>query len=325
MKKRIAWAGAILSLVAIGLLLWRVNLRDLGAAIAGANVGWLLASYAVFFFMFGLRAWRWSGLLGGTPYWVTFHANIIGYMFNILLPLRLGEIARAWIIAKKTDIGMPRALSAVLVERLIDLAAVLFIFAGLTQFVPMPESFRRAALFGSVALVIAIVGTGLVVAKGNLLEPFVKRKFGAKADMPLARFAEIRTAFKAIASPKQIFQCAMLTIGLWGATLLCIQLCMKAFLPAETDFVRAGLVLVAANLSGALPSAPGGLGIVQGFATSALVVPFGIPEGRALAFVLVLSLGQQLVLVLAGLVSMARVGTSFGEIRAGVDQGTSPH
>lgn len=319
-KKRIAWAGAILSLVAIGVLLWRLNLHELVTALAGADLRWLAASYAAFFVMFMLRGARWSGLLGGTPFGTTFHANIIGYMFNILLPFRLGEIARAWIMAKKTDIGMPRALSAVLVERLIDLGAVLLIFAGLAQILPMPESFRRAAVLGSAALVIAIVGTALVVAKGSVLEPFLKKRFGARADMPIARFRDIRNAFEAIAAPRQIAQCALLTVAIWGVTLLCIELCMKAFLPAETDFARAGLVLVATNLSGALPSAPGGIGIVQGFATSALVVPFGIAEGRALAFVLVLSLGQQLVLVLFGLFSMARVGTSFGEIRAGLDE-----
>ena len=71
-----------------------------------------------------------------------------------------------------------------------------------------------------------------------------------------------------------------------------------------------------ANLGGALPSAPAGLGVVQGFATSALVLPFGIEESRALAFVLVWTLGQQLVLLVLGFVSIGRVGLSFREIRA---------
>ncbi len=319
-RSLIAWAGAILSLVAIGVLLWRVNLHELAVALASANVTWLCASFGVLFVVFCLRAWRWAGLLGGTPFWVTFHSNVIGYMFNILLPLRLGEIARAWVVAKKTDIGVPRALSAVLVERLIDLGSVLLIFAGLAQILPMPPSFEKAAVLGSFALLIALIGTVLLVAKGEKLEPFLRPRLGEKADVILLRFREIRGAFKAIAKPRDLAQCGILTIVLWAMTLVCIQLCMHAFLPEDTDSKRAALLLVATNLSGAIPSAPGGLGIVQGFATSALVLPFGIPEGKALACVLVLSLGQQLALVLVGVFSMARLGTSFGEIRAGVDQ-----
>jgi uncharacterized membrane protein YbhN (UPF0104 family) len=90
---------------------------------------------------------------------------------------------------------------------------------------------------------------------------------------------------------------------------------MRAFLPTDAD--RAGLVVVMSNLGGALPAAPGGLGIVQGFATSALVLPYGVPEDKALAFVLVWSLAQQLIIIVLGLLSMGRLGMRWGELRTG--------
>ncbi len=74
-------------------------------------------------------------------------------------------------------------------------------------------------------------------------------------------------------------------------------------------------MLVAANLGGAAPSAPGGLGIVQGFAKLALVLPFGLDEARATAFVFVWSLSQQLILIVLGLVGMARIGLSFNQLQ----------
>jgi len=71
---------------------------------------------------------------------------------------------------------------------------------------------------------------------------------------------------------------------------------------------QAGLMLVTTNLGGALPSAPGGLGIVQGFAKTSLVIPSNLPEEPAVAFVFAWSLGQQLLLIVLGLISLARVG-----------------
>src|SRR5262249_40932420 len=65
------WAGLALSLVAVGVLLWRVDFQDMKSALAGAQVAWLAPSVAIFFVMFVLRAWRWSVLLGGTPFGVT--------------------------------------------------------------------------------------------------------------------------------------------------------------------------------------------------------------------------------------------------------------
>lgn len=316
-----AWVGILFSLGAVALLLWRVDFRDVRGALARAHVGWLVPGVALFFVMFAVRAWRWSLLLGRTRYWPTWHANSIGYMFNVTLPLRLGEIARVFVIAKAEDIGAARALSAALVERIVDLAFVVLMFAGLAQAIPMGPTFTRAAAIGSAFVVACVLGGAVMVIKGEaverILRPRLARLGQSKVDAILLRFHEIREGFRALGSVSQIMQCFALTVVVWALTILQSAAFMMAFLPEQTDLMRAGLVVVIANLGGALPSAPGGLGIVQGFATSALVVPFHVPENEALAFVLVWSLVPQLLLILMGVVSMGRVGMSFSEIRRG--------
>ena len=114
---------------------------------------------------------------------------------------------------------------------------------------------------------------------------------------------------------------AILTVIVWGGNIVFTSFVMCAFFPtsAAEHLNQAALVVITANLGGALPSAPGGLGIVQGFAKAALVVPFHVQEDAALAFVLVWSLGQQLLLIVLGVLSLARVGMTFAEVRA------SPH
>ncbi len=325
MKKRTSpialWIGVGLSVVAAALLVWRVSFRDLGAALAAADATWLLPSVVFFFLMCLARAWRWAVLLGGTRLAPTWHANIIGYFFNVTLPLRLGEIARAYVISKNSDVTMARALSAVLVERLFDLASVVFLFTLFAQFVPMSGAFTTAATLGFVAVVISVVVAVLVVVKGEAVEralaPALARLGEVRAASLLAKFRQVREGIASVGSARRMLECLALTALVWGLTIVLAFVCMKAFLPDGSDMTRAGLVVVMANLGGALPSAPGGLGIVQGFATSALVVPFGVVESTALAYALVWSLGQQIALILLGFVSIGRVGLSFREIRDG--------
>jgi uncharacterized protein (TIRG00374 family) len=282
---------------------------------------WLLPSLALFLSMFAFRAWRWSVLLGGTRFWPTWHANIIGYFFNIAFPLRLGEIARAYVISKNGNVVMARALSAVLIERLVDLASVVLLFAWLAQRIPMSPAFTRAATLASVAFVVAVLVAVFVVVMGEAVEralaPRLERLVGGeRARALLERLVQIREGLRSVGSARRIIQSLILTVAVWGLTIILAAVCLRAFLP-ETDVTRPGLVVVMANLGGALPSAPGGLGIVQGFATSALVVPFNVPESTALAYVLVWSLSQQVVLIVLGFVSIGRMGLSFREIRAG--------
>lgn len=326
-SKAALWLGIALSIIAVALLLWRVSFRDLGRALASANAIWLLPSAVLFLLMFVFRAWRWSVILGGTPFWATWHANIIGYFFNVTLPLRLGEIARAYVISKNAaNLPMARALSGVVAERLIDLASVVLMFAWFAQTIPMRPAFTQAATVGSIAVVICVVIGVFVVVKGEAVEgflrPLLSRVGEARAEALLSKFRQICDGLRTVGSAKRLAQALTLTVCIWGLTILLAAAMLRAFLPESTDLAKPGLVVVMANLGGALPSAPAGLGIVQGFATSALVVPFHVPEGTALAYVLVWSLSQQLALIVLGFVSIGRVGLSFSQIRAGTQVDT---
>jgi uncharacterized protein (TIRG00374 family) len=319
------WAGIVLSLVAASALLWRMSFADLWAALRAADTVWLLPSLVLFFVLLALRAWRWAVLLGGTPLAATWHANVIGYFFNMTLPLRLGEIARAYVIAKVAKIPMARALSAVLVERLLDLASVVLLFAWFASRIPMRPAFTQAATVGSIAVLVSVLVGVLVVVKGDALariaKPALARLGEARASSLLSKFDQIREGLRNVGGARRLLVATALTVLVWGTTIVLAAVCLKAFLPGPIDLTRPGLVVVTANLGGALPSAPAGLGIVQGFATSALVVPFGVPESTALAYVLVWSLSQPLLLILLGFVSLGRVGLSFREIRTGAESG----
>ena len=312
--------GLLLSAAAAAWLFSKLSFAELAAGLRAADARWLVASLGLFFAMFGVRAYRWAVLLGGTPFSTTWHANAIGYFFNATLPLRAGEVARAYVIAKKTGMPIARALSAVLVERLLDLASVVLLFFWFARRIPMRPAFTSAATVGAIAFAVCVLVAAVFVhradAAARRLRPLLERRLGVKrADAALSKLVQVKDALKAVGSPRRMAESIALTVLVWALTIALAEVCLHAFMPDIADVSKAGLVVVMANLGGALPSAPGGLGIVQSFATSALVVPFGAPEGGALAFVLAWSLGQTLVLVAHGIVSIGRLGLSFNEIR----------
>ncbi len=319
------WLGFAISAVALYLTFRDIRLDEFFLQLAQAQVVWLLPALAALLATLAMRAWRWSTLMDHTPFGITFHALNIGYMLNMTLPLRLGEIGRAFVIGERTNVRMARALSAVVAERMLDLAAVVAMFAVTAQFIPMPPAFSRAALIGGILVLLLLAAAVVAIWQAPRVEWLIAAVAGrvlpAHSERLLRLFRDVIGGFRLMNTPGKLVIVAVSTAGIWFATLLVAYFIMFAFMPASLD--RAALVMVMANLGGALPSAPGGIGVVQGFARESLVVPFGVERSTAVAYAFVWSLSQQLVLIVLGLFSLARVGLSFAGV-AGRSQKAVP-
>ncbi len=319
------WLGLAISAVALYLTLRGIHFDEFAATLSQAQIVWLIPAILALMVTLAVRAWRWSSLMDGSPYWTTFHAMTIGYMLNSILPFRLGEIGRAYVIGERTNVHMARALSSVVVERMLDLASVVVLFAVFTLFLPMPPQFSSAALMGAVVIIALLIAAGVIIWQSSrverILERVAQRVPQLKAEVLVRSFHQLVAGFQIIRSPRKLMTSLLLTAGVWAATLFVAYFTMMAFLPARFDEV--GLVVVLSNLGGALPSAPGGLGVVQFFAMQSLVIPFQVPEDIAVAFAFVWSLFQQFALILLGFFGLVRVGLSFNSVTAKAQGQTS--
>lgn len=306
------------SAVALAIAFHHVSFVDLWRATASARPLWLLPALACFAVTFGARAWRWALLMGGTRFSTTFLALCIGYMLNNVLPLRAGEVGRALVVSRRTGVGVARALSSVVVERVLDLAAVVLLFVLFARLVPMPHAFARAATVAAIVVVAAVAAGAMLLWKSagddEALRSKLMARLGARGEPGSARLVEARDGLRAI-GPRRLVLVLALTVGIWAMTILLAAFAMGAFM--APDATAAGVVVVASNLGGALPSAPGGFGVIQTFAKEALVLPFHVAEDRALAYVFVWSLGQQILMVLVGLAALSKFGISLGQVRRG--------
>src|SRR5882724_1500141 len=127
------WVGFAISGVALVLTLRHVDFGQLLTALAEAHLVWLVPAAVFWVVSYFARARRWSLFMGNTPFFMTVHAQNIGYLLNCTLPFRLGEVARAYVIGQKTRVSMARALSSIIVERVLDLATVVTMFVVFAQ------------------------------------------------------------------------------------------------------------------------------------------------------------------------------------------------
>ncbi|MGQ9813996.1 MAG: lysylphosphatidylglycerol synthase transmembrane domain-containing protein, partial [Candidatus Roseilinea sp.] len=291
------WLGFAISATGLYLTLRDIRFDEFFAQLVNARVVWLLPALVALFATLFMRVWRWSLLMDNTPLGITFHAITIGYMVNSTLPLRLGELARAWVIGERTRSSMARALSAVVVERMLDLASVLVLFAAFAQFIPMPAEFSRVALTGGVFIVGLVAALAVMIWQSGRVERLLRVVFGRieqhfarfRAEHIIGLFNDICNGFRVINTPRKAALVLFTNAGVWATNALVAYFAMWAFMPGALD--QAGLVMVMSNLGGALPSAPGGLGVVQPLARESLVIPFGADKNAAVAFAFVWSLG----------------------------------
>ncbi len=311
------WASYGVSAIALVVVFRTAHFSELGSALREAKLVWLAPTLATLIGAQLVRALRWSILMKRSPIGITYHALTIGYMLNILLPFRLGEIARTYVMAQRSTITMPRALSAIVLERVLDLALSVLVLVAAMRVVPVPPTLQKAAT-GALAIVITIVtATGLLIWQAHRAETLLRRLLSrisvAAADRWTKRFVDLCDGFRDLGSARRVAAVIALTVISWALVYANIWTCLSMFLSPTPEEVL--LVLAAMAFGAAIPAAPGGLGVVQAFAETALVIPFHEPKDRALAFVLVSTLGQQVVLVALGFFSLFRVGMSLGQVR----------
>jgi uncharacterized protein (TIRG00374 family) len=313
------WLGFVISAVFLYFILKDVELNLLIESFRKAQWIWLLAGVPVWFVSLAARSQRWAVLMEGAPFWVAFHGTNIGYALNMTLPLRLGEVARAFAVTDRAKIPIAKVLSSIVVERLLDLAVVIGMFAVSAQFIEMPTQAQSYVRLAGLALVALIVIGAIVVWKArlfeNILASILRRVLPRlNAEPWLQRFRELCAGFAVIGTPARFASVMGYTVLLWLGALAFAYLSMMAFMPARWD--HAGLFLVGANLGGAIPSAPGALGVQEG-AAIAIIAPFYSSEVVSTvlpAWAFTWSFSQRIALILLGIVGALSMGISFNKL-----------
>lgn len=270
-----------------------------------------------------LRAVRWSRLLHRTDGSKVRARRLlpillVGYLGNIVLPARLGEVARSYLAARREDVEFGRALGTVLLERVMDVASLSIVGAAVAVAAGAPSwivqgSLLVAGVGVAVTLVLVSIGVGRAAAIAERL--LVRRPALA------SRIGGFVRSFGAGAGeqPRSALGVAVaITTICWlieGTNFWLISLAVGA------DFAWPVAMLCAAMtvLSTAIPSAPGYIGTFE-LAAVATAVALGVPAEAALAVAVLAHVVTSVPVAIAGGVALARMSMSLSSLAAAVGE-----
>src|SRR5512135_1259288 len=123
--------SVVVSAVILGFAVRKVDWAEAGAALAAAQYLYVLPMLAVSIWSLYIRAQRWRVLLRplGNPAMRTLvAATNIGFMANMVLPLRMGEVIRPVLVSRKEKEPLSGILATVVLERIFDMFTIVFLF-----------------------------------------------------------------------------------------------------------------------------------------------------------------------------------------------------
>ena len=265
----------------------RVDLAAAGQAMSKAALPGVALAFGLAWLEIAVRAWRWRFLLsslGKVSYGRAFAYTCVGYFANTLLPMRLGEFARAYLAASAMRLSRLATLGSIVTERVTDGLTIVAIAAGLGLVVsgasvPGPQVFLA---IGCVALVVAVAI--LVPRCRQVLTSLIPAKVRGVADS-LIRGAE---AAKTPSGAATIIGSTLLAYACSVGAMLAVSGAVGLHL----TLVQAAFAMSWIALSTAIPAAPGSVGTYEFVGVGVLTLLGQDPASSLAAVVLLHLLGS---------------------------------
>ncbi len=315
--------GAVISIVALYLSLRQANFSEMANAVQQANLGLIALAAALFVGLVAIRGWRWSVLTEGRLSIVDGSWLFsIGFLFNNILPARIGEVARGVLAGRREKLHFTSAMSSIVVERLFDMIAIVIMFGVILMGLDLPTWATSAGILMGIA---ATVGLGILAVAAR--QPEAALSVGARiiSVVPRLSYEEGRSFLEpfvdglgGVSNWRTFISGLMLSVVAWFLSGLVGWVLLIAFF-GTTPVVIGLLAVAAAGLGIAVPAAPSGLGTFQAAVIGVLTaVDYPDDASRSYAFMLHgLNFGMT---TLLGILGLLREGVSFGEVRSAAMQ-----
>lgn len=327
------WLGMAVSLLFLWLLLRRIDGRQILEALQRLDWRYLLAAVGMTFISYWLRAVRWKLLLlHERP--ISLHslypATIVGYMANNLLPARMGEFVRAWLLAEREQLKVASVFASLVIDRMLDGLSVMVMLLVVLVTLRLPPGMEQAAVMLKAAgITTLLIYLGVVffllllktrpLQALRLLEMLVRplpKRFGERLIPQAGSFLEgLR-----LAPGKR----ALLLVGgcsalIWITATLPIDLVLRGFgihLPLAASFFIMVLLVFAVMV----PAAPGYIGTFHVACYTGLAA-FRVPDSQAISIALVIHGVGFFPVILAGFYHLWAGGVSLKRLQQVAGQG----
>ena len=322
-RKPQVWIGVFVSVFALFLAFRGINWEEVRIALAGAQYVWFIPSAIALIVAIWIRGERWRWLFGdqrgNLPHSRYFNATAIGYLISNTFPLRLGELARIFFIARDGKQSYGRAASTIVVEHVLDVLVVLgiLIFIVIGGSVPVPDWARQGAaisgiLFGGALIVMLImVWQRRIVLR--LAEKLIAKIPRLDTEKWVRVVGQVLDGFAVLQPGKPLVMVLFWSIAGWLCSALTFYLSLKAFMP-DAPFSFSLFTTVVTTFVLLLPATPGSLGTLQLGIQKALAV-FGVAESIGLSFAIVFHVMEIVVMDVLGAICLLREAGSWAKAK----------
>jgi uncharacterized protein (TIRG00374 family) len=310
--------GLAVSAISVVVLVLVVDLGQTAAVLAQTDLRWVALSLLMVPAQIMLRSARWALLLprlstGRRPSpWRIVAPMLTGYFANLVLPVRLGEPIRGYLVSRREHLPLPRVLGSVLLERVLDLAtlSLVAVLAAIAVGAPgwVTQGMLLVAAIG--VLLVAVLATSGIArtARG------VGRRL-ARGARRLREGVEIVASFGEGAGGEgraALVVAILLSATTWGFVAGTYWMLARS-LGIEVTAAGAMLIAAVATLGTAIPSAPAYLGT---FEVAAVVAAgaIGIGAEEALALALLAHAVTTIPFAVAGGVAVGWLSVSLDEV-----------
>jgi uncharacterized protein (TIRG00374 family) len=331
--------GIAITVVAFGFAIRGIPVAAVVDSMRDANLWILLGlsipSYAGAVIFRGLRWRHLTNPIAPVPRKLLCRGVVIGFMVNNLVPLRIGEVVRAWYVSRESGVSASALFGTVVLERVIDVVAVVLLALVALSFAGGGEAedsfLSRGAILLLPAGLIPMVGLTLLRVAPDfvmrvllwLLQPFPSRV----SEMVSKILGNFTHGLGALSGGSHLFWIGFHSAMIW--VVFSMIPVLAGFLSFGIDFgslsemlIVSYITLGAVGVAVAIPAAPGFFGTYQ-LAFKTVLEQFGVGSATALALGLVVWFLFWATLTLAGLVVMRSGGTRLGDLTRRAQDETS--
>ena len=333
----------IVSLGCSWLFIRSIEWASLKNALIEANYWFIIPATILALLLYVVRAFRWQGLLSHikpiSP-WSLLSITSIGFMANNILPARVGEVLRPFLLYKKENIKFSTSFATVVVERIFDMLG-LILFAVATLFLlPNPDTAHHTPSFPLITTDVVTTGSSvipslkkwtevfaafggitiillfLIVAKPlffkNILTTWCSLLPHNLKDKIINLYDSFVFGLKILENKLKTIWILILSLIVWLMGGIEIYILSFAF-DLQLPFAGACLVAVCLALAVALPQAPGYIGVFHIAVLKSLHI-FGIETTLAQSYAIILWAISIFPATIMGFFFLWKEGIAFREV-----------
>ena len=302
-----------------------VRIDQVLAALRHANYLGFVVVMVLTILGFWVRALRWRWFIQNPNRLGTnnlFSATMVGFMANNVLPFRLGEFVRPYVLARREGLSKTTLLATIVVERVVDMLTLLGILAIsliVHPFSGATEGGRMVRAGALVMLALCVALTVFVVVLES--RPALTQRVIGWCTRPLPggvrdRVQRMATHFLQglglFRDPPRLTLVFAMSFAMFGIYALALAVSMWSLGIAVPWY--GGLVMLVITAIGIMvPAAPGYIGTLN-LACIAGLALFGVGKDLAVPFSWFYFVSQWLPITAVGLVYLNREGLSLASL-----------